>query len=254
MIDVRGRTVIVTGAGGGIGEGMALALGNAGANVVVAARRAETGDPVAEEIRRRGGSAKCIVTDVSNRESVDALVAKTVELYGGLECMIHNAISGRSPDDRPALDVDEDLLDDIMGVAVRGSFYCVQAAIPYLKPGDGSIILMIAHGGVRGHPTLAAYTPVKGMQRGLLKSLAWELGPRRINVNSIIPFASTPAMKAYQKARPNDPSVSGKGRVVLGYIGDAELDVGGAAVFLASKAAQYITGQSFFVDGGSLLL
>ncbi len=253
MIDNKGRTVIVTGAGGGIGEGMALALGKSGANVVIAARRAETGDPVAEQILRRGGSAHCVVTDVANKDSVDMLIRKTVERYGGLDCMIHNALSGKSTSTKPILEIDEDLFDGVVDVAIRGTHYCVQGALPYLKPGVGSVILVLAHGGVRGHGTIAMYGIAKGMQRGVFKSLAWELGQRKINVNAIVPFAMSDGLRRYKAERP-DAFAEQTARVALGYIGEPEVDVGGAAVFFASESAKYITGQSLFVDGGTYFL
>lgn len=253
MFDNHGKTVIVTGAGGGIGEGMALALGKSGANVVIAARRAATGEPVAAEIRRRGGEARCIVTDVSDRASVETMVAQTVETYGGLDSMIHNALSGRSPEGTPLAEIEEDHFDDVVGVAIRGTLYSVRAALPHLKPGKGSIVLLLAHGGVRGHGVVAMYGIAKGMQRGLFKSLAWELGKRKVNVNAIVPFAMSDGLRKYRAEQPV-AFAEQTSRVAMGYIGEPEQDVGGAAAFLVSDEAKYITGQSLFVDGGTYFL
>jgi len=91
------RTVVVTGAGQGVGEGIARACASAGANVVIAARRAETGEPVAAAIRADGGEAVCVVTDVTSRDAMAACVDETVARYGGLEVMVHNAYRGASP-------------------------------------------------------------------------------------------------------------------------------------------------------------
>jgi 3-oxoacyl-[acyl-carrier protein] reductase len=253
LFDLTGRTAVVTGAGGGIGRGLALALGAAGANVVIAARRAETGEPVAEEIRASGGSALCIRTDVSNQIDVEQMVDETVRVFGGLDVMVHNAISGHSTDRTPVQDLSQAVFDEVVDVAVNGAFYCARAALPHLRTGRGRYILILAHGGVRGHGALSAYGIAKGMQRGLFKALTWELGADGIAVNAIVPFAMTEGMERYYATNPTAQSEQAA-RLVLGRIGMPELDVGGAAVFFASDAAGYITGQSLFVDGGSYFL
>jgi 3-oxoacyl-[acyl-carrier protein] reductase len=252
-IVLTGRTAVVTGAGGGVGKGIALALGAAGANVVVAARRSETGEQVAEEIRARGGSAICVTTDVSREGDVEAMVAATVQRFGGLDVMIHNALSRRATDHCPLIDVTADLFDDVVSVASRASFLCVKAALPYLKPGRGRVVLLLAHGGVRGHGGLSIYGIAKGMQRGNLKSLTWELGERGIAVNAIVPLALSEGMEAHFATRPGEYERQAK-RAALGYIGKPEEDIGGAAVFLSSDAAKYIAGQTIFVDGGTYML
>ncbi|CAN5352549.1 SDR family oxidoreductase [soil metagenome] len=249
MSETKGRTVIVTGAGGGVGRGMALALGKAGANVVVAARRAETGDAVAAEIVAAGGIAICIEMDVSDQASVQAMVDATVARFGGLDVMVHNALSRRAAEGIPLADIDEGQFDAVVSVASRGAFYCIKAALPHLKPGIGSVVLLLAHGGVRGHGTLPMYGIAKGIQRGLLKSLIWELGERRITVNAITPVALSEGMIAYRDTYPEAFRQQAE-RAPLCYIGEAEEDVGSSAVFFASTASHYITGQTLFVDGG----
>jgi len=251
--ELAGRTVIVTGSGGGVGKGMALALGKAGANVVIAARRAETGDPVAAEIRTRGGQAICITTNVALKESVDAMIAKAVTEYGGIDTLVHNALSARATDPTPIANVSAELFEDVVSVASRATFLCVRAALPYLKQGRGRIVLLLAHGGVRGHGSLSIYGVAKGMQRGNLKALTWELGARGITVNAIVPVALSEGMERNFATRPGEYERQAK-RSALGFIGEPERDVGGAAVFFASDASRYITGQTLFVDGGTYML
>ena len=125
---LEARTAIVTGAGQGVGRGIALALAAEGANVVIAARRAETGEPVAEEIRARGDEATCIVTDCTVRADVEACVAATVERYGGLGIMVHNAFKGGRA--HRVEDLDLDLWSENSRTAAWASFYAAQAAYP----------------------------------------------------------------------------------------------------------------------------
>lgn len=250
---LAGVTAIVTGAGGGVGKGIALALASAGANVVVAARRAETGEEVTEEIRARGGRALCVVTDVARQADVEAMVARAVAKFGGIDTIVHNALSGRATDPTPIADVSAELFENVVSVASRATFFCVQATLPHLKPGRGRIVLLLAHGGVRGHGSLSIYGVAKGMQRGNLKALAWELGGRGITVNAIVPVALSEGMERNFATRPGEYERQAK-RSALGYIGQPEQDVGGAAVFFASDASRYITGQTMFVDGGTYMM
>ncbi len=253
MSDLKGRTVIVTGGGGGVGKGIALAMGTAGANVVVAARRTETGEAVAAQIRARGGSGVCIKTDVARSDDVEAMVDKTVATFGALDVLVHNALSGRAVKDTPIKDVSADLFEDVVSVASRATFFCIKAALPHLKPNRGRVVLLLAHGGVRGHGSLSAYGVAKGMQRGNLKALTWELGERGIAVNAIVPVALSEGMERNFATRPGEYERQAK-RSALGYIGEPEKDVGGTAVFFASDASGYVTGQTVFVDGGTYML
>jgi 3-oxoacyl-[acyl-carrier protein] reductase len=252
-VSLKGRTAFVTGAGGGVGEGLALALAKAGANVVVAARRLETGEPVVARIRDNGGEAVCIRTDVADEGSVLAAIEQTASVYGGLDILVHNAVSARATDRTPIAEAPEDLFDDVVATSSRATFWCVKAALPHLQRGRGRVILLLAHGGVRGHGSLSVYGVAKGMQRGILKALTWELGERGITVNGIVPVALTDGMARDFERRPGEYERQAA-RAALGYIGKPEADVGGAAVFFASDAARYITGQTLFVDGGVYML
>lgn len=250
---LAGRTAIVTGAGQGIGAGIAARLAAEGANVVVAARRAATGDVVAATIRDNGGTAVCIPTDITNRNQIQACVDETVRQFGGLEIMVHNAVAGAATVHQLET-VDQGTWDTLSNTAVWGSFRCAQIAFPHLRAAgvNGRLILITSPSGVEGSHTLPLYSPVKAAQRALAKSLAREWGRLGVTVNCIGPVAETPALT---KAFESNPQLRERlaARTPLGRIGDAEHDIGAAAAYLASDDAAYVTGQTIIVDGGHFM-
>ena len=246
---LEGRVAVVTGAGQGVGRGMALALASAGAAVVIAARRAETGEPVAAEVRQRGVPGICIETDVTRRADVDACVQRTVDELGRLDVMIHNALKAPSPHRVESVDMQQ--WDDLSQTTMWGSIWCARAAHPHLAAGGhGRLVLLTSPAGVEGSAGLPLYAPVKAAQRALAKSLAREWGPDGITVNCIGPVAVTPALdKAFAENPELRPRI--EARTPLRRLGDPENDIGGVAVFLASDASSYVTGQTIVCDGGS---
>jgi 3-oxoacyl-[acyl-carrier protein] reductase len=248
---LAGRTVVVTGAGDGVGRGIALACGAAGAHVVVAARRSN-GEKTVAEIVARGGAATWVRCDVTERANVDAAVAMAIARTGGLDVMIHNATSRRSSEPVRLEEVDDALWEEHASVSLRGAFYCAQAALPALRDGGGRFILMTSPAGMEGSATLPVYGVVKGALRGFAKSLAREWAPFGVTVNLVSPLAQTPAMvDAYEQ----DPELEERlaRRIPMGRMGDPEADIGPAVVFLASDDAGYITGQTLVVDGGRFM-
>jgi 3-oxoacyl-[acyl-carrier protein] reductase len=247
-----GKTVIVTGAGGGVGEGIALACATHGANVVIAARRTETGDPVAAEIERRGGRAVSVRCDVTSRDDVYGAVDAALTTFGGLDVMVHNALSPVGPP-LAIESVPDGTWHGMVGTALRASFLCATAAFPHLEARGGSLILLASAAGVEGSPYLPAYGTVKAAQRGLAKSLAREWGPAGVRVNCIGPVAMTPAMEVVAKDSPVFTDGLLVNRTPLRRIGDPEPDIGPVAVFLASDLSRYMTGQTLMVDGGGFM-
>lgn len=250
--ELNGRTALVTGAGDGIGRGISLALGAVGARVVVSARRAESGEPVVDEIVRRGGAAVFAPCDVTRPADIDTAVTAAVDAFGGLDIVVHNAVSRRSSEVVALEAVDEELWEAHLSVSVRATYHCARAAFPYLRKRPGRFIVLSSAAGIEGSVGVPVYAAVKGAQRGLAKSLAREWGPFGITVNCIAPVAATPALENAFKENPDlhDRLV---GRIPLGRIGDPEADIGTTAVFLAGDGAGYITGQTLVVDGGSFM-
>lgn len=252
---LEGRVAIVTGAGQGIGLGVASAMAMEGAKVVVAARRAETGEPAAESIRARGGDAVCIVTDVAKPEQITACVDQTVEHFGSLEIVVHNAIGGGKgsmPHTVADSGLDEWKIYD--RTAVLALFGLARDAHPHLKAAGtrGRLIAIVSPAGMEGSDSLPFYAAVKEAQRSFLKTLAREWGADGITVNGIAPVAETPALAMGFEY---DPLLRDRleARTMLGRLGDPEADIGRIATFLASDDASYITGQSVVCDGGGYL-
>jgi 3-oxoacyl-[acyl-carrier protein] reductase len=249
--ELAGRTALVTGSGGGIGRGIALAFAEAGANVILAARRAVTGDEVAREILAMGGKALSVQTDVARRSEVDAAVARGVEMFGGLHIMVHNASSGRSPEPARLEEVTDELWDAHASVAIRAAFHCAQAAFPHFRSqGGGRFILLTSTVAMQGSAYLPVYAAVKNAQRGFVKALAREWGPLGIVANAIAPAAESPAVTKYFEQNPHLRE-GAMARLPLRRLGDPRADIGAAAVFLAGDGSRYITGQTLVVDGGN---
>lgn len=251
MSNLDGRTAVVTGAGQGVGRGIAHALAAAGAAVVIAARRTETGERVAEEIRADGGTAVCIRSDVTVRSDVERAVAGAVEQYGGLDVMVHNAFKGGRP--HRLEDADDAMWWNYSRTAVWASYYCAQIAYPYLRDsGRGRFVLVTSPAAIEGSVGLPLYSPVKAAQRGLAKSLAREWGSDGITVNCIAPVAETPPLMAAFEGNP-ELRRRLESRTALGRIGDPETDVGAVVRFLAGDDGSYVTGQTVVCDGGGFI-
>ena len=170
-------SVIVTGASQGVGRGMALAAAAAGAAVAVTARRIEAAQAVADEITARGGRGFAVTCDVTNRASVEKAVAATAAHFGKLTAVIHNAVSAKSSLPEPIEKIVPAHWDEQIAVALRGTYYCAQAALAHLQANKGTLILLTSGGGIEGSITLPTYGATKAGQRGFVKSLAREWGP-----------------------------------------------------------------------------
>ena len=256
---LRDRVAVITGAGQGVGEGIARRLASEGARVVIAARRAVTGEPVAESIRAAGGDAICIVTDVSDSSSIHSCVERTVGTYGRLDIMVHNAFTGGRPHRLEDADIDRHW-DDMSRTAVWASLVCARAAHSHLveasrRPtgqGAGRLILVTSPSGVEGSANIPLYSAAKAAQRAIAKSLAREWGPDGVTVNCLGPVAGSPALiQAFEKNPALQMAI--EARTPLGRVGDITADIGSVALFLASDDAAFVTGQTIICDGGSFL-
>lgn len=252
-MDLSGRVAIVTGAGQGVGEGISRHLARQGAAVVVAARRAETGEPVAAAIRADGGTASCIETDVTDRAAVERCVAATVERFGALHVVVHNAFRGAAPHRLEEADLARHW-EPMSRTGVWAVLHLARAAWPHLQRAGrhGRFVLVSSPSGVEGSANIPLYSPVKAAERAIAKSLAREWGAAGVTVNCIAPVAETPALTS---AFEHDPALQRaiEARTSLGRVGDPVEDVGAVVSFLSSDASGYVTGQTIVCDGGSFL-
>jgi NAD(P)-dependent dehydrogenase (short-subunit alcohol dehydrogenase family) len=243
-----GKVALVTGAGNGVGRGVAAALARAGAHVVVSSP-GDNGRETVALIVGRGGSAAWSRCDVTDGDEVRSVVDRAAAVHGRLDVVVHNATSRHSSEWHRLEEVAPELFDDHVAVSLRGAYHCAVAGWPHLRGRGGRFVLFTSPAGMEGSVTKPLYGVVKSAIRGLTKSLAREWGPDGINVNCISPLAMTPAMVTAYAA---DPELQRRHErmVPLGYLGDPEEDIGPAVVFLAGPGARYVTGQTLVVDGG----
>ncbi len=243
-----GKAAIVTGAGRGLGKQIALALADAGADVVCAARTQEQIDATADDVRARGRRALAVAADVTQPRQVDALVAAALAQWGTIDVFVANAggATGAALKDVSAISDEE--WRDTWELNVSSTFYCARAIVPHFRErGAGAIVTVGATVGRRGDARLIAYGAAKAGVMALTQSLAVALAPDGIRVNCIAPGFVLPepldGAEAISAAR-------GRGRAVpVGRVGEA-WEVGPLAVYLASDASSYVTGETFVIDGG----
>ena len=247
-----GKTVLVTGAGGGLGRGFAVALADAGANVVVTARRLHTGHETVALVNDRGGEAFAVECDITSLDDTHAAVAAAVERYGRLDAFVHNALA---PAGAPTTveDLPDETWNGMVATAIDGSYNAAIASHAALVATKGSLVMVTSRVALYGNPQQPAYAMAKGAQRGFVKALAREWGPQGVRVNGLAPVAMSDAMEQLMKV---DPALRDRvlGRSSLRRIGDAANDVGPVLAFLVSDGSAYVTGQTFVVDGGGYML
>jgi NAD(P)-dependent dehydrogenase (short-subunit alcohol dehydrogenase family) len=241
------RTAIVTGAGAGIGKGIALGFAVFGARVAVLEVQEETCRRTVAEIESGGGAALAIPTDVRDGDAVGRAVARTVAHFGGVDVLVNN-VGGTFR--APFVDVAEKGWDALLRTNLKSVFHGTRAVAPQMiaRGRGGSIINVVSIEGVRAAPLYAAYAACKAAVINFTQSMALELGPHRIRVNAIAPDIClteglAPLLGEAERSRH-------EWIVPLGRAGVPE-DVAGAAVFLASDLAGYVTGITLHVDGGT---
>ncbi len=239
-----GRVVVITGSSSGLGAGFARALSSAGATVVLAARRRERLDALAEELRAAGGTASTVACDVADPAACAAMVRDTMETHGRIDVLVNNAGIGTAV---PALKETPEQFRGVVDVNLNGAYWAAKECAAVMGPGSSIVNVASVLGLTAGFAPQAAYSATKAAVLGLTRDLAAQWGSRRgIRVNALAPgyFASEMTDEIPEKMLADIT-----GSTIFGRLGlQPELD--SALLFLASDASSFITGTTLVVDGG----
>ena len=248
MIDLSGRTALVTGASRGIGAAAARALADLGAGVMIGyIVERPAAERVVQRIREAGGTAESLAADLSKRSEAEMLIAETVDRFGTLDILVNNAgIWSRSATE----EMTDTEWERMLAVNLGGPFHVTRAAIPHLKSTRGTIINVSSTAGQRGEAFHAHYAATKGALQSWTKSLAAELSRDGIRVNAVAPgwVETDMTRETLQDARLEEIERS----IPLGRVGRPD-EIASAIAFLASDAASYVQGEILNVNGGSVL-
>lgn len=242
-----GRVALVTGGSRGIGRAIVHGLAAAGARVVVSSRRLEVCQAVADEVVAAGGEALALAANTGNAEEVDLLVTTAAERLGQLDVLVNNAAT--NPYLGPILDCPASAFEKTLAVNLRGPLVATAAAVrAWMGDHGGSVINVASIAGIHPDPLLGVYGASKAALINATRTLARELGPRRIRVNAIAPGL---IRTDFARVLVDTPEIHDRfvDRTALGRVGEPE-EMAGAAVWLASDAAAYVTGSVITLDGG----
>lgn len=248
LTSVEGRSVIVTGASKGIGKGIARVFARHGAKVLVVARTGKDAEAAAAEIAEGGATAAALSGDVTDWDSMRAMAAAAAERHGGIDVLCANA--GIYPQTKVE-EMDPAEWDRVMATNLKGAFLSIKSCLPYLKESDGGRIVLTSSitGPVTGFPGWTHYGATKSGQLGFMRTACMEFAKYGITVNAVLPGnIITEGLTGLGEDYLKTMAAS----IPLGKLGTVE-DIGYAALFLASKEAGYITGQTLTVDGGQII-
>lgn len=247
--DLSNKVAIVTGAGQGIGAGIARVFAKAGAKVMVVNRTAANGENTVAEITDAGGTADLCAVDIGDIDNIEKAVADTVNKWGGVDIMLHNAASFLGG---PVESYSEDDLETVLSVNLKACFRLSKAAIPHFrKRGGGRLLFTSSVTGPRvAMPGTSYYAASKGGMNAFIRTAAIELARENITVNGVEPgYIRTAAMELLA----DEEGLAQMTKYIpAGFMGAPE-DIAYAMLYLASDEARYITGQTICVDGGSTL-
>lgn len=248
--DLTGKVALITGASRGIGEAIALAYAKAGAKVVLSSRKQAALELVAQHIRQIGGEALPVAAHTGDQEAVEALVAKGIAEFGGIDILVNNAAT--NPHFGHILTAEESHWDKILDVNVKGYFRTAKACAESMKErGGGKIINMASVAGLGPQPMMGVYCVSKAAVLMLTQVLAAELAQFNIQVNAIAPgFVKTQFSAAlWQNPMLNEAVLKS---IPQGRMAEPD-EIAGLALYLASPAASFVTGATFTADGGQMV-
>lgn len=245
---LEGKIALVTGAGQGVGQGIALALASEGVSVAAVGRTESKLTDTCELIRARGVEAEPFICDVADHEAIPGVVEAVVNRFGRLDILVNNAWSGAYG---PLLELSDRAFRKGFETAPFAAFSFMKAAHPHLKAsGDGSIVNLVTSAMVRWDPsTYGAYAASKAALRSLSRTAAVEWAPDGIRVNAIAPHALSPGLQWWAENNP-DEAAEFVASIPMRRIGDCEGDIGRAVVALVGPDMRYLTGALVPLDGG----
>lgn len=249
MFSLNGKVAVITGGGRGIGRGISLAMAAAGASVVCTGRSEKPLDSVVSEIKSRGGRAIAVPGDITDMTTPGMVVARAVDAFGRLDCWINNAGSADRGDVRALIDLDEGQWDRVVDLNMKSAFFAAQAAARTMRDsGGGSIINITSRSGSHPNPMTGQYGAAKAGVENLTMTMSVEWGHMGIRVNAVAPGVvateETTAILSGDRAQKQIDTVP------MGRLGQPA-DIASACVYLASDEAQWVSGITIPVNGGS---
>ena len=250
MAILAGKVGIVTGAGQGVGRGIALALAKEGAALALCDRNLDTAQDVADEIAGLGGRASAMTCDVRDARQIAAVIERTARRFGGIDILVNNAYSG-AVNGNPLADADDALFVEGFESGPLATLRFMRGVYPHMKArGGGSIVNLGTSGGVRWDMSgYGLYGAVKEAIRVLTRAAACEWGADRIRVNTVAPLALSPALAEWSRTCPEEAQAF-FAATPQNRAGDCEIDIGRAVVFLVGPDAGYLSGATIPLDGG----
>jgi NAD(P)-dependent dehydrogenase (short-subunit alcohol dehydrogenase family) len=247
VFDLHGRVAVITGSTRGIGLAIAQRMAEFGANVVISSRKEDACVQVADSITKAGGSALAIAANIGDREALQKLVDRTIARWGKIDILVCNAAI--NPHFGPLRTIEDSAFDKIMASNVRSNLWLCNMVIPQMaERKDGAVVVISSIAGLKGNTMLGAYGISKAAEIELVRNLAVEWGRANVRVNAIAPSI---VRTDFARALWENPDTYNDAiaRYPLGRIGEPD-DIAGAAIFLASRAGAFVTGQVIVVDGG----
>ena len=247
MFDLSGKVALITGSTKGIGKSIAEEMARAGARVVISSRKAEACEQVSAEFAAKGYAAIPVPCNIAHKEQLQRLVDATMKHWGRIDILVCNAAA--NPVYGPTAQAGDEVFDKMMGNNIKSNWWLCNMVIPQMAARrDGAVIIISSIAALKGSTVLGLYGVTKAADVALVRNYACEWGPSNIRVNAILPglvktdfaralWENEPLRKAREAATP------------LRRLGEPE-EIGGIAVFLASRAASFVTGQAIVADGG----
>ena len=255
LFDLTGKVAIVTGSSKGIGRSIAMAMAAHGARVVISSRKADACETVAQEINEAcaesAGEATSIPANIGKKEELESLVASTREKWGQIDILVCNAAV--NPYYGPSKDMPDSAFDKIMASNVKSNHWLCHMVLPEMvERKDGVILIVSSVGGLKASTVIGAYNVSKAADFALVRNLSAEYGPHNIRVNAIAPGL---IRTDFARALWENPKIleAATSTTPLRRIGEPD-ELAGVAVFLASKAGTFATGQNFVIDGGQTIV